>query len=65
MRLGRGAEGSATHLRITLTPEDLYHVETMRCRGTKVTPLRETIMPIYADMLRGTIADFTGFALSL
>jgi hypothetical protein len=51
-------------VRITLTPSDLYDVEYMRIRGTKVTVV-ERVEGIYFDSLTDSFERVTGLATSL
>ena len=66
-KVGRGAKANGktvTHIKVTLTPEDLYDVEFFYCRGVNVSTIAKA-EGIYADMLKATIEENTGFYLSL
>jgi hypothetical protein len=62
-KIGRNA-GKVTHVRVTLTPADLYDVEFLKVRGTKCTTI-STTEGAYADMLTDLISNATGMAASL
>jgi hypothetical protein len=62
-KVGRNAKG-VTHVKVTLTPLDLYNVEFIRVWGTKITPKAECA-GIYVDMLHAAIEEHTGMYTSL
>lgn len=60
-----GSNGSkVTHVRITLTPADVYTVEFMNVRGMKVTTL-STHEDVYCDQLQELFTRETGMYTSL
>lgn len=63
-KIGRNDNG-VTHIRVTLSPLDLYTVEFLRCVGTRpVVTVAERDM-IYADSLCSVIETETGLRTSL
>lgn len=59
---------SFTHLVITLTPADLYRMESVRCRMTKGVLTRKVVRVedgVYNDSLCAMFEDMTGMYLSL
>lgn len=57
-----------THVRVTLTPADLYRVEFLRCaRGISSKPpiTVSELDGVYADSLRMVLERHTGLAVSL
>ena len=48
-----------THVRITLTPLDLYKVEFLKCRGFEISTISEHDM-VYADQLASLFEAETG-----
>jgi len=62
--IGRNAK-AVTHVRITLTPLDLYDVEFLWCRAGSDIKTRDREDGIYCDMLRAAISRGTGLVTSL
>lgn len=58
-----GAGKKVSHVRITLTPEDTYTVETMNVYGSKVTTVN-TRLNVYCDSLRESFESLTGLYTS-
>jgi hypothetical protein len=63
-KIGRNA-CKVTHVRITLTPADLYDVEFFAIRGTHARKTLATVEGIYADQLAEVFIDHTGMAVAL
>lgn len=63
-RLGGGANKRATHVTVTLMPDDTYMVELIRC-NVRERKVLATCVGIYAENLNRTISGLTGFYLSL
>lgn len=61
-RIGRNAK-TVTHVRVTLTPADLYEVVFIRARGLNVTEIARE--EIYAEDLHRSIERNTGLYTSL
>jgi hypothetical protein len=62
-KIGKNAN-KVTHVRITLTPADLYNVTYLNVRGTTVKTVT-TDEGIYADMLRECFTRSTGLHTTL
>ena len=62
-KVGRNTKG-VSHIRVTLTPEDLYKMEFISVRGTSVKTKAE-VEGIYFDMLNKMIEANTGLYTSL
>ena len=64
--VGRNAK-SVTHVRIVLTPDDLYTVEfsNVSMRRAEMVKILETVEGVYADQLRAVIETGTGLYTSL
>ena len=63
-KIGRFAGVKTTHVRITLTPADLYNVEFLAIRGMNIKKVSEC-SGVYADMLREVFTDAIGLETSL
>ncbi|MFA7291893.1 MAG: hypothetical protein WC023_06550 [Rhodocyclaceae bacterium] len=61
-KVGRNAK-RVTHVRVTLTPADLYEVEYLAIRGTTIRPVAKS-EGVYADMLRDDFTRETGLYTS-
>lgn len=57
-KIGQNAK-RVTHIKITLTPMDVYTIEFFRIRAGKSTIL-ETVEDVYVDMLHEVIEKGTG-----
>lgn len=64
MRVGKN-DKDVTHVRITLTPADLYNVEFIHCRGTMAPRTISTADNVYAESLRVAFTRGTGLDTSL
>ncbi len=62
-RIGRNAK-RVNHVRVTITPEDLYTVETFSTRRYTSTTLASVDL-VPADALRATFENLTGLYTSL
>lgn len=62
-RIGRNA-ARVTHVRVTLTPADLYAVTLYAVRGLNVREVA-AFEGVYADALARTIGDACGLAVTL
>ena len=62
-KIGRNDKG-VTHIRIRLTPDDLYNVEFLRIRRFEIETLA-SCDGIYADMLHSVIESETGLYTSM
>ena len=62
-KIMRNAKG-VTHVKITLTPLDLYHVEFIKIRGTNISTVFE-FDNVYCDQLRNLFEKETGLYTSL
>lgn len=61
-----GANGKGvTHVRVTLTPADVYTVEFFAIRGTRPIKTLAIAEGVYADKLGETFAAKTGLAVRL
>lgn len=58
-------KGRATHFRITLTGDDLYHLQALRVRGYGPEHSVAEEGGIYCDMLRERFEAITGLRTSL
>lgn len=61
-KVGRNAK-KVTHVRITLTPDDLYDVEFLDCRTTAkrlIHEVKEKAEGVYCDQLQAVFTDGTG-----
>lgn len=61
-RIGRNAK-TVTHVKVTLTPADLYEIVFIRARGSKVTEVARE--EIYVEDLHRSIERNTGLYTSL
>lgn len=62
-KVGRNAKG-VTHVRVTLTPMDVYTVEFLRVRNMQVKEVSKS-EDVYNDMLREVFERNTGLRTSL
>ena len=62
-KLGSNASG-VTHFRCTLNDQDLYDVQYLRCRGSKVVVVSEH-HGVYADNLAPLFEKQTGLCLTM
>lgn len=62
-RIGRNAK-SVTHVRVVLTPDDLYEVVFYRVRGTSIKEVSKEEM-VYSDSLLPTLTSHTGLYTTL
>lgn len=62
-KIGRNPKG-VTHVKITLTPMDLYDMEFFKVRGTSFKKVSE-IDGVYFDQLQDIFTDRTGLYTSL
>lgn len=62
-KVGRN-DKRVTHIRIRLTPADVYTVEFLNCRGFNLTVI-DTRENVYADSLLAVIETGTGLRTSL
>lgn len=53
-----------SHIKITLTPLDLYDIEFISCWGNEIKII-STVTGVYNDMLQDIISDKTGLRLTL
>jgi hypothetical protein len=55
-------KGRVTHVRITLTPADVYKVETIRVRGGRKPSVTTVAVAdeVYCDMLQDQFLEMTG-----
>jgi hypothetical protein len=58
-KVGTNAK-KVSHVRITITPADLYTVEFMQVRGTQVPKILHTAVQVYADHLQELFTRHTG-----
>lgn len=58
-KIGGGAKNGINYIRITLTYLDLYCIEFIKIRGTKITVV-EKIDGIYNDQLQNIFTKYTG-----
>jgi hypothetical protein len=64
--LVRGTKGKATHVIVTLTPDDLYDVRAVRVAPRSCVAVTvEEVAGVFGDQLRATVESMTGLALSL
>jgi len=62
-KIGRNAK-NITHVRVKLTPDDVYTMEFLTVRGTTIkTPA--TVCGVYCDMLQAIFTEKTGMYTSL
>lgn len=64
-KVGSGTKNGITHVRITLTPDDLYDMEFLKIRGMKEPVTVAKHEDIYCDMLQDIFTSETGFYTSL
>ena len=64
--VGRNAK-RVTHVRVVLTPDDLYTLEFLNCNARRAETVKTltTVEGVYADHLRTVIEAETGLATSL
>lgn len=60
-----GNTKKVTHIRVTLTPADVYRVEFLRCVGTKPIVTIADRDDVYAENLLAVIESETGLRTSL
>jgi len=58
------AKSGITHVKITLTSMDVYNVEFISVRGTKIKKVKE-VKGIYNDQLQKIFTQYTGLYTSL
>lgn len=58
-KTGRNPKG-VTHVRVTLTPADLYNVEFLKIRGTQAPVKMAEVGGIYCDQLEEVFTNHTG-----
>lgn len=58
-KVGRNPK-SITHVRVTLTPADLYNVEFLKIRGTKAPVTASEVDGVYCDQLEEIFTANTG-----
>lgn len=63
-KVGRN-DKRVTHVRVTLTPADVYEVQFLRCIGFKPTVTIAERENVYADSLNAVIETETGLRTSL
>lgn len=63
-KVGRNAK-KVTHIRVTLTPADVYRVEFLKCRGFDPVVTIADRDNVYAESLNAVIETETGFRTSL
>jgi hypothetical protein len=63
-RLPGNSKDGANYVKITLTPMDVYNVETKSVRGVKVKD-KTSREGVYADQLRDVFTTITGLYTSL
>ena len=57
-------KAKATHMSITLMPNDLYKIEAIKITNSKIHQMKRTVLTertmVYADHLQSTFKDITG-----
>jgi hypothetical protein len=61
----RFAKSGITHVRVTLTHADLYHMEFLKVRGTAAPVTVSEFAGVYNDQLRAIFTKQTGLETSL